>query len=64
MCTTMASSITLKKSDNARAWLLGKAQVMCATSPFGMDIDKPDEVGRAVASSAGNSLGKICSVFG
>ena len=31
-----------EKSDNARAWLSEKALVMCATSAFGMGIDKPN----------------------
>ena len=31
-----------EKSENAKVWLSGKAQVMCATSAFGMGIDKPD----------------------
>jgi ATP-dependent DNA helicase RecQ len=31
-----------EKSDNAKAWLSGKALIMCATSTFGMGIDKPD----------------------
>jgi bloom syndrome protein len=31
-----------EKNDNAKAWLSGKASVMCATSAFGMGINKPD----------------------
>ena len=31
-----------EKNDNAKDWLSGKASVMCATSAFGMGIDKPN----------------------
>ncbi len=32
----------VEKANNAKAWLDGKAMVMCATSAFGMGIDKAD----------------------
>ena len=38
----MVNLIFFYKSDNVRAWLTRKALVMCATSAFGMSIDKPN----------------------